>query len=371
MQVKDFLQTLGEAKTLELGASRMEDIQNEIKEFQEMSTKANEVVHTTNTGAGEELIPTNVLNPEILDLIPQYSMLLPKLPGNHGTNMAVSEKVALVGEASIFEGNSEWTTGSATPADPTAPNISTGSITISQGQFKLDVAISKRELNYSIGQLESIVRDRLNRSAARTIDAVIINGDSATSGNVNLDGGTPGATVYYTQIDGGIRDTAIADSNTHNAGTLDDQDFLDMISLVGDYGADINNLLFILPRNVYNKALGLTNVKTYDKAENNATLQTGVLASVYGVDMMVARDIPSLAQASGKVHASTGNTTGQIALVYKPAVQYGYGQVLDIELTRVAGKGVMLTATFEFGFAIAYEDAGLGKTCALGINVTV
>jgi len=373
MDKKNFLEVLGEAKTLEFGAARIEDIKNEIKQFQDaLDTKANEVVHTTNTGAWEELIPTNVLNPEILDLIPQYSMLLPKLPWNHGTNMAISEKVALVGEASIFEGNSEWTTGSAYPADPTAPNISTGSITISQGQFKLDVAISRRELNYSIGQLESTVRDRLNRSAARTIDAVIINGDSATSGNVNFDGGTPAATSYYLEVDWGIREVAISDSNTHNVGTLDDQDFLDMLDLVGDYAAEIGNLLFILPRNVYNKALGLTNLKTYDKAENQATILSGILANIYGVDMLVHRDMPALAQATGKVSNTGGsNTVGQFALIYKPAVQYGYGQVVDIELTRVAGKGIMLTATFEFGFAIAYEDAGLDKTVALWINVTV
>jgi len=139
-----------------------------------------------------------------------------------------------------------------------------------------------------------------------------------------------------------------------------------MLDLVGDYAAEIGNLLFILPRNVYNKALGLTNLKTYDKAENQATILSGILANIYGVDMLVHRDMPALAQATGKVSNTGGsNTVGQFALIYKPAVQYGYGQVVDIELTRVAGKGIMLTATFEFGFAIAYEDAGLDKTVAL------
>jgi len=347
--------------------SLIEDIKNEIKAFE---TKANEVVHTTNTGAGKELIPLNVLSENILDLIPQYSMLLPKLPGNHGTWMAVSEKVALVGEASIFEGNTEWTTGSATPKDPTAPNLATGEIIITQGQYILQIPLSKRELNYSIGQLEAIARDRLNRSAARTIDAVLINGDTATSGNVNLDWGTPASTLYYLQGDVWIRKAGLA--NNISVGTLDDQDFLDMITLVGDYGADISNLLFIMPRNVYNKALGITNVKTYDKISTNATIMTWVLANVYGVDIMVHRDMPALAQATGKV-SSTGasNTVWQMALLYRPAVQYGYGQILEIDTTKVPGKWVLLTATFEFGFAIASEKAGLGKTVAMGLNITV
>ena len=47
----------------------------------------------------------------LLDMLGSYSRLLPLLPGNHGNNMAVSEKVPVIGEASLFQGNSEWTTG--------------------------------------------------------------------------------------------------------------------------------------------------------------------------------------------------------------------------------------------------------------------
>ena len=44
-------------------------------------------------------------------MLGNYSRLLPLLPGNHGNNMAISEIVPIVGEASLFDGNSEWTTG--------------------------------------------------------------------------------------------------------------------------------------------------------------------------------------------------------------------------------------------------------------------
>ena len=80
---------------------------------------------------------------------------------------------------------------------------------IVQGQFILDIAISKRELNYAPAQLESIIRERMNRSAARTIDAVIINGDTASTGNVN---GTYNAKAYFAQIDNGIRKVGIANT---------------------------------------------------------------------------------------------------------------------------------------------------------------
>ena len=42
--------------------------------------KANEVMHTTNTGFGAELIPTNVKLDPALDMLPKYSSLINLLP---------------------------------------------------------------------------------------------------------------------------------------------------------------------------------------------------------------------------------------------------------------------------------------------------
>jgi len=58
-------------------------------------------------------------------------------------------------------------------------------------------------------------------------------------------------------------------------------------------------------------------------------------------------------------------------LVYKPAFQYGFGMPLEIAVQNVPGKGVNLIATYEFGMALVYDKAGLGKTAAMGINVTI
>lgn len=75
---------------------------------------------------------------------------------------------------------------------------------------------------------------------------------------------------------------------------------------------------------------------------------------------------------SGVVSETGGqNKKGSFAVIYKPAVQYGYGQPLEIDVFKVPGKGVALVATMEFGFAIADEVAGLGKTVGLGANVTL
>lgn len=329
-------------------------------------TKANEVMHTTNTNFGKELIPTNVVVDPLLDLVPEYSQLLWMLPWNHGNNMPISAKVPVIGEVDLFKGNTEWTTwaGSTTPAN-NGPH--TGEVVITQGQFITTVSISKRELNYAPERLEAIVRERINRAAARTIDAVLINGDTDSSANIN---GTFDSTAYYAQVDNGIRKVWL--TNTSSVGTITASAYLGIKSKI-DAGlqGSLSDLLFIEDGESYNKSLGLAEVITADKFGPQATIHAGVLAKIFGIDVVVARDMPKTG-TDGKVSTTTSNNTkGTIACIYKPAVQYGFGQPLEIEVEKVAGKGINLVATFEFGFAIADGKANLWRTVALWINATL
>lgn len=347
-------------------------ISYDAKDFEDaIDTKANEVMNTGATNFWKELIPTNVLMDPMLDLVPEYSKLLPLLPGNHGSNMPISAKVPIIGEASLFSGNSEWTTGAGAFITPANNWPATDEITIVQGQFILTVSLSKRELNYWPAQLESIIRERINRSAARTIDAVIINADdtASASGNVN---GTYSGSPYFTQQDNGIRLLGIANTAI-SVGTFTSKSYLSVLGVLGAwYQADLPNLLIIEPSNVYLKSLAFDEVITLEKFWPQATILSGVLSKVWNIDKLVARDFPALTNTSGLVDAtSSNNTKGSFAVVYKPAIQYGFGQPLEIDAFKVPGKGVDLVATFEFGFAIANDKAGLGKTVGLWVNVTL
>ena len=65
-------------KDLVLKAKELQGI--EVKEEVVEEVKANEAMHTTNTGFGAELIPTNVMLDPALDLLPKYSSLINLLP---------------------------------------------------------------------------------------------------------------------------------------------------------------------------------------------------------------------------------------------------------------------------------------------------
>ena len=53
------------------------------------------------------------------------------------------------------------------------------------------------------------------------------------------------------------------------------------------------------------------------------TIAAGVLAKIWNIDVLVAKDWPALTNTSGLVDAtSANNTKGSFACIYKPAIQY-------------------------------------------------
>ena len=127
-----------------------------------------------------------------------------------------------------------------------------------------------------------------------------------------------------------------------------------------------------MPANVYNKALAISEVITMDKFWPNATIVQWVLAKAFWIDVYVARDLPALTNTSGLVDATAANNTKwSFACIYKPAVQYGFGQPVRLYLKECPWNGYEIIATMDFWFAIANSVAGLGKTVGLWVNVTV
>lgn len=366
MKLKDIVLEAKKQAWFEIKEEEVVAKEEEVVEEQ----KANEVMNTGASNFWTELIPTNVLADPLLDMLWNYSRLLPMLPWNHWNNMAVSEKVPVIWEASLFQWNSEWTTGAWT-LTPANNWPMTDSVVITQWQFITTVDVSDRELTYATDRLEAIIRERINRSAGETIDAFIINADDTASGSWNINW-TYSGSPYFTQWTNGIRKVGIANTGV-SVWTITAWQYLAVKNVLDErYQGELNNLLFIEPANVYNKSLALSEVITIDKFWPNATISAGVLAKIWNIDILVSKHFPALTNTSGLVDATAwNNTKGSFACIYKPAVQYWFWKPLQIEVGRVLWKGIKIVATMEFWFAIVNSKAGLWKTVGLGINATV
>lgn len=328
------------------------------------------VINTAETNHGKEIVRLDEQSHTLLDLIPTFSRLLPLLPWNHGTNMAMQERLPMIGKADKFSVNTEWTSGNTSfTASATKPK--TSEVTIVQGQLILEIPVSKREANYEFVNLENILRNRIAQSFAETIDSILINADSATTNNIN---GTFDATQHWSCQPAGIRKVGIANTAV-NVGTLAATSYLDVFQVLDPgYSTDLDNLLILTASNVYYKTLPLDELITMDKFWPDATIRKGVIGKIWWVDYMTSPEFPALTTAAGVISATASdNVKGSFAVLWKPAVQYGYGQPMEIEITKVAGRGYVLTATAEFGFTIVNDDqyANVGKTVGLWVNVTV
>jgi hypothetical protein len=83
---------------------------------------------------------------------------------------------------------------------------------------------------------------------------------------------------------------------------------------MGEYGADPSMLAYIFGLFGYVKLLDDTNVMTLEKFGNAATVLTGAMAKVDGVDVLLSRRIPQNANATGIIDGVTTNRTLALAV---------------------------------------------------------
>lgn len=346
----------------------------------EIEKNANEAMQTTLTNFGIELVPLNVLSEKFVDMTVESTKLLSFLPSSHGTNMAKSEKVPILGDAPFMEGNSEWD-GSSTALAVGNAKLRTDEITLTQVPLIVSVPISKRLLNFSIIDIQNQVTAKLVVSASKTIESAIINADDVVTatGNVNSDDQLPATTFAATGgvldhrivFDDGIRKLAIAGSKTHVVGTLDRADFTSIENFLGDlFGEDS---LWLTNRRTYNKAIALSEFTDASQRGQVSTLNGNAITNIDGADLYVTKHVP-LTEADGKMSGTTlaNNVKGGLHLIHRPAVQYGWGQASEIDVVKIPGKGIQIVHTMEFAFTIVQLKAGeTDSSVGSGIDITV
>lgn len=336
-------------------------------------TKANEVVHTGNTGYGAELVPGAIQTTDFLDLVPKLNPLLGAFRGYHGRNLPKIAEVAIIGEVPLHNLASERTTGA-----PTAQIVQglgkmpTAKVTLTQKKFLFSVDVSDEEVRFvNVLDVLATIQRKLADSSARTQISAIINWDTATAANtnINLIDGTPGGTEHYLAGDG-LRKTAFSGSTAFDGGTLAFDDFITLINYLGEKAADPTEVMFLFSRLSFNTALNITEFKSAYMNGTKSTIVTWALTSFLGSDVMVNRYLTA-ANTAGKISATPANNTkGQVLCVHKDAVQYGYSWEYQIELYRVPGYGWQVLWYYYMGFAIVSAKAGQDNMVALAYNLS-
>lgn len=208
--------------------------------------------------------------------------------------------------------------------------VSTAKVVLTADKLALRVGISHEETEDSIIPFLAQATRQAQRAIEDAVDNVILNGDSATSANINYDGGTPGATDKFMVAFPGIfklplvTATGLSLSMGGAAPTLTKVRAIRAL-LLNAYAARISDLVYFCDFPTYMKLLSLDELLTVDKYGSNATVLTGEVGRIDNIPVLVSNEIALSALSNGKV-SSTGdnNLYGRLALVHKPSFYFGY-----------------------------------------------
>ena len=243
--------------------------------------------------------------------------------------------------------------GEATAAasDSTAygtQKVGSNEVTLTAKKFLAHYNWSGEMEEDSIVPWVGLLREALAASQARTMDKLLLNGDTtnAGTGNINLDDADPTDTLYYLAADG-IRHAALVDNtaNTVNlGGALTYQSLLSLLPLMMDRTYDQHwgregQPVFVGTPELDNDLLNLDEIV-------NAAASRGMLAELPPLRGEVARIagrypyISSMAmamtEADGKLSTTgSNNTLGQVVCFNPAGLVLGVRRAARIEVERI------------------------------------
>ncbi len=253
-----------------------------------------------------------------------------------------------------------------------ATRIGTGRVLLTPGELGMAVVYSDVFQEDSIVNVASQYNRQMQEKAAETIEQLFINGDTQTSTtNINYDDGTPGtglSTPYYIASNGAIKYALVTGSSTsRSGGALDENDFrLTLKLLPSAIRTRKSQLAFILDPDTHNTALAIDALKTEDVRRTNATIESGVLTNVYGVDVFES-GFMELAASDGKITYNAAGTLGRLLCVYAPYWAVGTKRAITMESDRDILSGTnIIVAKMRVGFQ--YRGAGAS---VITYNITI
>lgn len=231
-------------------------------------------------------------------------------------------------------------------------------------------AVSYELQEDSVIAVASYMPDRMRLRLTEALESAMINGDKTMTANANInriDGTVPSGLQkpHYVAFDG-IRHQFLIDNPTYKrdaAGALELADFLLTLGLLPEaIRTRKDNILFILSGGIEDAARLLPELLTAGVGGQRATIYSGEMPPLFGVDPMTSGFMPKT-NASGYVSVTAGNNTKDtLAAVYAPYWKYGRKRAITIETDRIPlSQSMVFVATIRHAFKARGAGAAAGS----------
>jgi len=212
----------------------------------------------------------------------------------------------------------------------TASKVGSGKIQMSAKKLALRIAWSSELNEDSLIPIIANYRQQAIRAMQNAIDNVLINGDTATGANtnVNLIDGTPTTGTKYLAFDG-LRKYALVTNTAQKKDAAGVAPSLTLLRqtrflLNGAYATQPRQLAWVVDDTTYAALLALPEFLTMDKAGPYATAQTGQIGFIDGIPVFATAEM-GLTNATGKISGTPANNVkGQAIIVFRPNFMIGY-----------------------------------------------
>lgn len=327
-----------------------------------LPVKADELMHTDNTGYGAEWVP-DIWSTELWRKARTENVILPlfrviEMPSNP-FELPISGTDPAVYYVPETQDEDDLTLGNGNPIPDS--QIGSGKVTLTAKKLALRVGFSAELAEDSALPLIPLYREQALRVMAEAIDHVLLNGDTETgaTGNINSDDAPPASTAKYLAFDGLRKLPLVTNSdNALSAGGAPSVTLLRTARFLMPprFALKPTQCAWIVDSSTYAKLLSLSDVATVDKYGPYATVLTGEIAKIDGVPVLVSAEMP-LTQADGKADVSD-NTLGQALCVYRPGWVVGYRRRVAATMDYLPYyDAYQMVATVRLAFAPYDSDA--------------
>lgn len=318
--------------------------------------KADEVDYSTLASYGDEWVGVGYSS-ALWEAIRVGSWVVGRLPTVEVPQGYESINLPLESTDPVFYKVAENTTYDSTMEYPVptvdSSRLGTGKVTLSLAKMGARVLWTGELSERSLIPFASQLRMQLQVAGQEQLEHAIIDGDTVTTATTNINDiaatGAQGGTELYLLFNG-FRKSPLVTTTANSrsaAGSLAIDDFIETAKLMGGAGInalDRSKVTFIVDPLTHYAASQLEEVKTRD-VFNRATLENGLVASVYGYEVKASGSIcykasNRLSNTAGKVDqdTTTNNLYGSILAVRWDQWKFGFQRRMTMETTRFAAS---------------------------------
>ena len=320
--------------------------------------RSDEIVTSTNSGNGDEWIGVaysgtlweKARSNRIFQELQSKGMRVEEVPDGHESTVIFTEGADPTVYTITQSADLDATSRPTVVVPVTAPG--TGQVTLTPGYLGMAVAYTSVFEEDSLINASSQLNNQMQEKAEETIEQLFLNGDTASSTNVNYDGGTANAAQYFLASNGARKYALVTGSSTsRSGGALDENDYRLTIKLFPSaIRTRKSQMAFIIDSDTHSASLDIAAIKTDDVRRTNATITSGQLVNIYGVDVLESGFL-LLTDTDGKVTYNAAGTVGQILAVYAPFWAMGWKRRVTFETDKdILAQSNLIVATFRLGF---------------------